>query len=142
MSIDFETRYVTKQNKIRNQIYAAGFYSNNGFKEAIILQDGKFNNDEVKFIRSIVYKIQSFQGIITGWYLAKSDLVVLDEICKTIGVISPVGFYETPIPPSNENDGIDDDLNSQCNNDSLVISYPYLKDKQIIDMYYPLSGIV
>jgi len=102
LSIDFETRYVTKQNKIRNQIYAAGFYSNNGFKEAIILQDGKFNNDEVKFIRSIVYKIQSFQGIITGWYLAKSDLVVLDEICKTIGVISPVGFYEMSISPSNE----------------------------------------
>jgi DNA polymerase elongation subunit (family B) len=136
LSIDFETRHVTKQNRIRNQIFAAGFYSNNGFKEAIHLEDDKFLGDEVKFIRYIVYKIQSFQRIITGWYLGNSDLVVLDEVCKSIGVISPVGFYEVPIQPSNENDGVDnDDTDSLGNSCSSVISYPYLKDKQIIDMY-------
>jgi DNA polymerase, archaea type len=135
LSIDFETRHVVKRKRIRNQIFAAGFYSNNGFEEAIHLEDDKFNNDEVKFIRYIVYKIQSFQGIITGWYLANSDLVILDEVCKIIGVISPVGFYEMPIPPSNEDEGINDDPNSQGNNASSVISYPYLKDRQMIDMY-------
>jgi hypothetical protein len=31
LSIDFETRQVTKNNNIRNQIFAAGFYSNIGF---------------------------------------------------------------------------------------------------------------
>jgi len=62
-------------------------------------------------------------------------LLILDEVCRCIGVTSPVGFYEMPIPPSNENDGIDDDPNSQGNNASSVISYPYFKDKQIIDMY-------
>lgn len=36
--------------------------------------------------------------IITGWYLANSDLLILDEVCKSISVISPVGFYEMPIP--------------------------------------------
>jgi hypothetical protein len=36
-------------------------------------------------------------------------LVILDEVCKSIGVISPVGFYEVPIQPSNENDGVDND---------------------------------
>jgi DNA polymerase elongation subunit (family B) len=136
LSIDFETRPVAKQNRIRNQIFAAGFYSNNGFEEAIHLEDNKFLGDEVKFIRYIVYKIQSFQGIITSWYLANSDLLILDEVCKSIGVPSPVGFYEVSIQPSNENDGGDnDDANSQGNNASSVISYPYLKDKQIIDMY-------
>jgi DNA polymerase elongation subunit (family B) len=133
LSIDFETRAMTKQNGVRNQIFAAGFSSNNGFEEAIHLEDSRFRGDEVKFIQYIVYKIQSFQGIITGWYLANSDLIILDEVCKSIGVISPVGFYEMSIPPSN--DGIDDDPNSQCNNASLIISYPYLRDKQIIDMY-------
>jgi hypothetical protein len=59
-------------------------------------------------------------------------LVVLDEVCKGIGVISPVGFHEVPLQPSNENDGLDND---ESNNASSVISYPYLKDKQIIDMY-------
>ncbi|MGB6530525.1 MAG: DNA polymerase domain-containing protein [Candidatus Nitrosopolaris sp.] len=134
LSIDFETRHVTKQNRIRNQIFTAGFSSNTGFSEAVHLEDDKFNNDEVKFIRYLVYKIQSFQGIITGWYLANSDLVVLDEVCKSIGVTSPVGFYEVPIQPSNENDGVDND-DAVGNNASSVISYPYLKDKQIIDMY-------
>jgi hypothetical protein len=133
LSIDFETRHVAKHNRIRNQIFAAGFFSNNGFKEVIHLEDSKFRGDEVKFIRYIVYKIQNVQGIITGWYLAKSDLVILDEVCKSIGVISPVGFYEVSVPPSNENDdGID---NNDADNASSVISYPYLKDKQIIDMY-------
>ena len=94
LSIDFETRQIPDGVRIRNQIFAAGFYSNNGINEAIHLEDGKFNNDEVKFIRYIVYKIQSFQGIITGWYLANSDLLILDEVCKSIGVTSPVGFYE------------------------------------------------
>ena len=60
LSIDFQTRHVAKHNRIRNQIFAAGFFSNNGFNEAIHLEDEKFNNDEVKFIRYIVYKIQSF----------------------------------------------------------------------------------
>jgi DNA polymerase, archaea type len=82
-----------------------------------------------KFIRYIVYKIQSFQGIITGWYLANSDLLILDEVCKSIGVTSPVGFYEIPIQSSNENDDV------YFDDASSVISYPYLKDKQIIDMY-------
>ncbi|HET7392131.1 MAG TPA: hypothetical protein VFJ51_15050 [Nitrososphaeraceae archaeon] len=57
------------------------------WKSSIHLEDSKFNNNEVKFIRYIVHKIQSFQGIITGWYLANSDLVVLDEVCKHIGVV-------------------------------------------------------
>jgi DNA polymerase elongation subunit (family B) len=135
LSIDFETRHVAKHNRIRNQIFAAGFFSNNGFEEAIHIEDDKFQGDEVKFIRYIVYKIQSFQGIITGWYLANSDLVILDEVCKRIGVISPVGFYEIPIPTSNEDEGIDNDPNSQGNNASSLISYPYLKDRQMIDMY-------
>ncbi|MFZ0220376.1 MAG: hypothetical protein WAM42_01615 [Candidatus Nitrosopolaris sp.] len=124
LSIDFETRPVAKQNGVRNQIFAAGFFSNNGFEEAIHLEDSKFQGDEVKFIRYIVYKIQNFRGIITGWYLANSDLLILHEVCKSIGVISPVGFYEVPIPPSNDNDGVDnDDPNSQGNNALSVISY-------------------
>ena len=49
-------------------------------------------NDEVKFNRYIVYRIISFEGIITGWYLSNSDLVILDEVCRQIGVSSPVGF--------------------------------------------------
>src|ERR1700758_1673065 len=122
LSIDFETRPVAKQNRIRNEIFAAGFYSNNGINEAIHLDDGKFNNDEVKFIRYIVYKIQTFQGIITGWYLANSDLLILDEVCKRIGVISPVGFYEVSIQPSN---GDNDDVDSLGSNASSVISCPY-----------------
>ena len=73
LSFDLETRQISDGIGTRNQIFAAGFYSNTGFNEAIHLEDGKFNNDEVKFIRYIVYKIQSFQGIITGWYLANSD---------------------------------------------------------------------
>jgi len=100
LSIDFETRQITEDgnnNITRSQIFAAGFCSNTGFKEAIHLEDTKFDNDEVKFIRYIVYKIQSFQGLITGWYLANSDFVILDEVCKCIGVGSPVGFYEVPI---------------------------------------------
>jgi hypothetical protein len=72
-SIDFETRQISKNNITRNQIFAAGFYSNTGVKEAIHLEDRKFKNDEVKFIRYIVYKIISFEGIITGWYLSNSD---------------------------------------------------------------------
>jgi hypothetical protein len=60
LSIDFKTRPVAKQNGVRNQIFAAGFFSNNGFEEAIHLEDSKFQGDEVKFIRYIVYKIQSF----------------------------------------------------------------------------------
>ncbi len=43
------------------------------------------------------YRIQSFHGIIAGWYLANSDLVLLDEVCKRIGVVSPVGFYEVQL---------------------------------------------
>ena len=99
LSIDFETRQIREDgnNITRSQIFAAGLCSNTGFKEAIHLEDTMFNNDEVKFIRYIVHKIQTFQGIITGWYLANSDLVVLDEVCKCIGVISPVGFYEVPV---------------------------------------------
>jgi DNA polymerase I len=136
LSIDFETRHVAEHNRIRNEIFAAGFFSNNGFEEAIHLEGDKFQGDEVKFIRYIVYKIQSFRGIITGWYLANSDLLILNEVCKRIGVTSPVGFYEISIPPSNENYGVDnDDTDSHDNDASSVISYPYLKDKQIIDMY-------
>ena len=65
LSIDFETRQVSEEdsdnNNIRSQIFAAGFCSNTGFTEAIHLEDSRFNNDEVKFIRYIVYKIQSFR---------------------------------------------------------------------------------
>jgi hypothetical protein len=61
LSIDFETRQVAEGARIRNQIFAVGFYSNNGFIEAIHLEDNKFNNDEVKFIRYIVYRIE-FSG--------------------------------------------------------------------------------
>jgi hypothetical protein len=92
LSIDFETRQTTDGNVTQNQIFAAGFYSIIGIKEVIHLEDDKFKNNEVKFLRYIVYKIQSFQGIITGWYLMNSDLVVLDEVCKRVGVSSPIGF--------------------------------------------------
>jgi hypothetical protein len=104
------------------------------------LEDSRFNNDEVKFICYIVYKIQSFQGIITGWYLANSDLVVLDEVCKCIGVVSPVGFYDVEVitPKAQADDNKEEDGNDN-DNDSLgntvVKSYAYLKDKKIIDMY-------
>jgi hypothetical protein len=55
---------------------------------------------------------------------------LLDEVCKSIGVTSPVGFYEVPIPPSNENDDLDShDPDNLDNNALLVISYPYLKEK-------------
>src|ERR671933_423137 len=122
---------------------SAGFCSNTGFNEAIHLEDSKFNNDEIKFIRYIVYKIQSFQGIITGWYLANSDLVVLDEVCKRIGVVSPVEFYEVPVTSprkqvddnEEENDNNGDDNESLENTIVVVKSYPYLKDKKIINMY-------
>jgi hypothetical protein len=99
------------------------------------LEDIQFNNDEVKFIRYIVYTIQSFRGIITGWYLSNSDLVILHEVCKLIGVGSPAGFYEVPsiTPHENEDNEEDDDPESQVN--TTVKSYPYLKDKKIIDMY-------
>jgi DNA polymerase elongation subunit (family B) len=144
LSIDFETRQVTEEdngnNNIRSQIFAAGFCSNTGFTEAIHLEDSRFNNDEVKFIRYIVYKIQSFQGIITGWYLANSDLIVLDEVCKRIGVVSPVGFYEVSVTIPREQ--VDEEEEEDGNNDNeslentiVVKSYPYLKDKKIIDMY-------
>ena len=105
------------------------------------MDDTKFNNDEVKFIRYIVYTIQSFQGIITGWYLANSDLAVLDEICKHTGVISPVEFYEVSVTnpkeqvDDNEEEYDDDDNNENPGNTIVIKSYPYLKDKKIIDMY-------
>jgi DNA polymerase elongation subunit (family B) len=136
LSIDFETRQIPDGLSIRDQIFAVGFCSNSGFTEAVHLNDPRFEN-EVKFIRYIVYKIQSFQGIITGWYLAKSDLIILDEVCKRIGVTSPVGFYEVPTPPAEENDDVDiDDLDSiSSNNATSVLSFPYLKDKKIIDMH-------
>jgi DNA polymerase, archaea type len=136
LSFDFETRHIVDGPSSRNQIFAAGFYSNTGLNEAIHLEDDKFNNDEVKFIRYIVYKIQSFQGIITGWYLANSDLIVLDEVCKRIGAISPVAFYEVPVSQSEQDYDVDiDDPDGQCNDAASVISYPYLKDKKIIDMH-------
>ena len=143
LSIDFETRQIItgNNNTTRNQIFAAGFYSNTGFREAIHLEDAKFNNDEVKFIRYIVYKIQSFQGIITGWYIANSDLIVLDEVCKCIGVGSPVGFYEVPVIPiehEDEDDSDTEDSSEDIRNrieDTAIKSYPYIKDKKIIDMY-------
>lgn len=78
LSVDFEVRQITEKGNsgsiTRDQIFAAGFCSNAGFTEAIHLEDSRFNNDEVEFIRYVVYKIQSFKGIITGWYLANSDL--------------------------------------------------------------------
>jgi hypothetical protein len=140
LSVDFETRQVTEEdssnNTIRSQIFAAGFCSNTGFMEAIHLEDSKSNNDEVKFIRYIVYKIQSFQGIITGWYLAKSDLIILDEVCKHIGVVSPVGFYELPLDTASQEHADDEEDNdSETLENTTVKSYPYLKDKKIIDMY-------
>jgi len=158
LSVDFETRQITTKkgsnnnnNNTRNQIFAAGFYTNTGFKEVIhLLSDSKFRNDEVKFIRYIVYRLQSFQGIITGWHIAGSDLVVLDEVCKHIGVESPVGFYYTFVTNAadqsedsaddGDEDAKDDKENSTIinnNNDKeVLVSYPYLKDKKkLIDMY-------
>ena len=44
LSIDFETRQITEEgnnNITRNQIFAAGFCSNTGFKEAIHLEDSR-----------------------------------------------------------------------------------------------------
>jgi hypothetical protein len=50
-------------------------------------------------------------------------LLILDEVCKSIGATSPVGFYEVPVPQSNEkDDGIDSDNADKA---SSVISYPY-----------------
>lgn len=100
------------------------------------LQDDMFNNDEVKFIRYIVYKIQRFQGLITGGYLANSDLIVLDEVCKYIGVVSPVGFYQVPVIISQKHaDNEEDDNDNESLENTTTKSYPYLKDKKIIDMY-------
>jgi DNA polymerase, archaea type len=152
LSVDFETRQITIKKgsnyNTRTQIFAAGFYTNTGFKEAIhLLSDSKFKNDEVKFIRYIVYRLQSFQGIITGWHIAGSDLIILDEVCKRIGVESPVGFYETIVTNADESedstaddhedvkDDRDNSVISKNNDDELSISYPYLKDKKLIDMY-------
>ncbi|MGB7956753.1 MAG: hypothetical protein WCF23_22500 [Candidatus Nitrosopolaris sp.] len=139
LSIDFETRHITtKKNVTRNQIFAAGFFSNTGFREAIHLEDEKFKNDEIKFIRYIVYRVQSFQGIITGWYLANSDLVFLDEVCKQIGIRSPVEFYEVTVIPEDDSDNHDIKDNDDPTNstkETYVIRYPYLRDKKIIDMY-------
>jgi hypothetical protein len=139
LSVDFETRQVSEEdgdnNDTRSQIFAAGFCSNTGFAEAIHLEDDEFNNDEVKFIGYIVYRIQSFQGIITGWYLANSDLVVLDEVCKCIGVMSPVGFYEVSVTRPMEADEDDDGNDNDSQENTILKSYPYLKDKRIIDMY-------
>ena len=155
LSVDFETRQIitkngNNNNNTRNQIFAAGFYTNTGFKESIhLLSDSKFKNDEVKFIRYIVYRLQSFHGIITGWNIASSDLVVLDEVCKHVGVKSPVGFYETIVTNAadqseDSGDDSDEDINDdkedstvigQNKNKELSVSYPYLKDKKIIDMY-------
>jgi DNA polymerase, archaea type len=138
LSTDFETRQIiTGDNNTitRNQIFAAGFCSNAGFTEAIHLEDSRFNNDEVKFIRYIVYRIRSFQGIITGWYLANSDLVVLDEVCKSIGVVSPVEFYEVSVTSPMEVNDEENDINNESLENTVAKSYPYLKDKKIIDMY-------
>ena len=151
LSIDFETRQIAERDhNTRTQIFAAGSCSNTGFREAIHLEDSRFNNDEVKFIRYIVYKIKSFQGIITGWYLANSDLLALDEVCKGVGIESPVAFYEVPVilplklayDEEGEEYDDDDDDNKNVNlkndvkdDDAAVKSYPYLKDKKIIDMY-------
>jgi hypothetical protein len=116
-----------------------------------LLSDSIFKNDEVKFIRHIVFRLQSFQGIITGWYIAGSDLVVLDEVCKHVGVKSPVGFYETfvTIAGDKSEDSADDDdgdedvkddkeantVINKNNDKEVLVSYPYLKDKKLIDMY-------
>jgi DNA polymerase I len=139
LSIDFETRpIIIKNNVTRNQIFAAGFFSNTGFREAIHLEDEKFKNDEIKFIRYLVYRVQSFQAIITGWYIANSDLVVLDEVCKRIGIRSPVEFYEVTVIPeddSNIDNSDDNDDPTGITKDIKVIRYPYLRDKKIIDMY-------
>jgi hypothetical protein len=62
-------------------------------------------------------------------------------VCKHIGVISPVGFYEVPITSTEEEkedadnytDG--DETSSYDIGHTRVISYPYLKDKKVIDMY-------
>ena len=121
----------------------SGFYTNTGLKEVIhLLSDSKFKNDEVKFVRHIVYRLQSFQGIVTGWHIAGSDLVVLDEVCMHIGVESPVGFYETIVTNADQSGGdedVKDDKDStvisKTNNKELSVSYPYLKDKKLIDMY-------
>ena len=55
---------MAKQNGVRNQIFAAGIH----------LEDDKFQGNEVKFIKYIVYKIQNFQGIITGWLVRRPNL--------------------------------------------------------------------
>jgi hypothetical protein len=142
LSVDFETRQLTEgdNNDSTRTLFAAGFCSNTGLKEAIHLEDSKFNNDEVKFIRYIVYKIQSFQGIITGWYITNSDLVILDEVCKRIGVLSPVEFYEVSVTsPMEQVDTEEEENDNNDDNESLenttVKSYPYLKNKKMIDMY-------
>ena len=61
--------------------------------------------------------------------------MVLDEVCKHIGVISPVGFYEVPISQSEEDYDVDNDNPDNRHNATSVVSYPYLKDKKIIDTY-------
>jgi DNA polymerase elongation subunit (family B) len=63
--------------------------------------------------------------------------VVLDELCKRTGVVSPVGFYEVPVitPQEHADDKDDDNDNYDSLGNTTVKSYPYLKDKKIIDMY-------
>jgi hypothetical protein len=87
LSIDFETRHVAKYDRIRNQIFAAGFFSNKGFNEAVHPEDDKFRGDEVKFI----------------------SLVVLNEVCKCMGVTLPVGFYEVPTSQLEEDYDVDNE---------------------------------
>jgi hypothetical protein len=125
LSVDFEKRQITEKRNntiTRNQIFAAGFCSNIGLIEAIHLEDSRFNNDEVKFIRCIVYKIQSFQGIIPGWYLASSDLIVLDEVCKHVGVVSSVKFYEVSVTNPREQVDDNEDDNNDDNYDATRLS--------------------
>ena len=75
-------------------------------------------------------------------------MVVLDEVCKHVGVKSPVGFYEfvvTNAADQSEDSADDSDGDAKDYKDSTVIgknkdkevsvSYPYLKDKKIIDSH-------
>jgi DNA polymerase elongation subunit (family B) len=61
---------------------------------------------------------------------------IRDQIFAVGFYSSPVGFYDVPTPPAEEDDDVDiDDLYSLSNNATSVLSFPYLKDKKIIDMH-------
>jgi hypothetical protein len=67
----------------------------------------KIDDSQVLHLVCVVYDQKQ---VFNTWYLSKSDLVILEEVCKHIGVGSPVGFYEVPtiVPQESEEDEDDE----------------------------------